>query len=423
MTADAVSSSRVAIVGGGPAGLMAAEGLAAAGLRVDLYDAMPSVGRKFLMAGKGGLNLTHAEAAPDFLARYGARSGQVAPWLAAFGPDALREWARELGTETFVGSSGRVFPVDMKAAPLLRAWLHRLRRAGVGFHMRHRWLGWVESRLCFATPQGERQVEADAVVLALGGGSWRQLGSDGAWVPLLARRGVDIAPLLPANCGFDVVWSEHFRERFAGQPVKSVTATFIDREGICHQRSGEFVVTATGVEGSLIYALSAPLRDALEAGGTALLRLDLAPGKSLERIEAEVSHPRGARSMASHLQSKAGIAGVKAGLLRECTVRETYADPVRLAAAIKDLHLVLQRPRPLDEAISSAGGVRFEALTPGLMLRALPGVFCAGEMLDWEAPTGGYLLTACFASGRAAAAGVVDYLRRPATRTGGMPEE
>jgi len=402
---------RVAIVGGGPAGLMAAEVLSAAGIAVDLFDAMPSVGRKFLMAGKGGLNLTHSEAAERFLGRYGARSGEVAPWLGAFGPQALRDWAAGLGIDTFVGSSGRVFPKDMKAAPLLRAWLHRLRAAGVRFHMRHRWLGWdEEGALRFSTPDGERALAADAVVLALGGGSWAKLGSDGAWVPLLAARGVAVAPLRPANCGFDVAWSEHFRTRFAGQPVKSVVAAFVDVDGMKHSRPGEFVVSATGVEGSLIYALSAPLRDAIAAAGSATLLLDLAPGKSVERLVGEIAHPRGARSMGSHLQSRAGIDGVKAGLLRECAAREDYDDPRRLAAVIKALPLRLTATRPLDEAISSAGGVRFEALDAHLMIRELPGVFCAGEMLDWEAPTGGYLLTACFAAGRVAGGGARDWL-------------
>jgi len=402
-------NGRVAIVGGGPAGLMAAEVLARGGVGVDVYDAMPSVGRKFLMAGKGGLNLTHAEPFAAFVERYGARRGWVAPWLADFGADALREWARGLGIDTFVGSSGRVFPAEMKAAPLLRAWLHRLRAAGVRFHMRHRWLGWDEDGgLRFATPAGEEKVGSGdtAVILALGGGSWARLGSDGAWVPWLRAKSVAVAPLRPANCGFDVAWSDHFREKFSGQPVKSVVATFAER-----RRQGEFVITQHGVEGGLIYALAAPLRDAIETDGSATLLLDLAPGKTLERLIAEIAHPRGSRSMASHLQSRAGIAGVKAGLLRECAAKEDYADPARLAAAVKALPLRIKAPRPLAEAISSAGGVMAEALDEHLMLRDLPGVFCAGEMLDWEAPTGGYLLTACFASGYAAGKGVLAWLQ------------
>jgi len=398
---------RVAVIGGGPAGLMAAEVLAQGGVAVDVYDAMPSVGRKFLMAGKSGLNLTHAEPVPDFASRYGSRRTWVEPWLAAFGADALRGWARGLGIETFVGTSGRVFPAEMKAAPLLRAWLHRLRAAGVRFHMRHRWLGWDDDgSLRFAAPTGDVKVGAGTTVLALGGGSWARLGSDGAWVPWLAQRGVAVAPLRPANCGFDVGWSDHFRDKFAGQPVKSVVATFGGQ-----RRQGEFVITEHGVEGSLIYALSASLRDAIEASGSATLLLDLAPGKTVERLTAEIAHPRGSRSMGSHLQSRAGIAGVKAGLLRECAAKEDYADPARLAAAVKALPLRLSAPRPLDEAISSAGGVMAEAVDERLMLRDLPGVFCAGEMLDWEAPTGGYLLTACFASGYAAAKGALAWLQ------------
>jgi uncharacterized flavoprotein (TIGR03862 family) len=401
------SKPGVAIVGAGPAGLMAAEVLSRAGLAVDVYDAMPSAGRKFLMAGKSGLNLTHAEPFDAFAARYGARRGWIEPWLAGFGPEALRQWTRDLGVETFVGSSGRVFPAEMKAAPLLRAWLSRLRAAGVRFHMRHRWLGWDEAgALRFSTPAGEHEVRPAATVLALGGGSWARLGSDGAWVPWLARRGVAVAPLKPANCGFDAPWSEHFRTKFAGQPVKSVVARFGDES-----RQGEFVVTTQGVEGSLIYAFSAALRDAIERDGGATLTLDLAPGRSLDRLTAEIAHPRGSRSMGSHLQSRAGIAGVKAGLLRECADKADYDDPARLAATIKALPLRLASPRPLDEAISSAGGVERSALDEHLMLRDLPGVFCAGEMLDWEAPTGGYLLTACFASGYAAGEGAIAWLQ------------
>ncbi len=401
----------VAIIGGGPAGLMAAEAASSAGARVDVYDAMPSVGRKFLMAGKGGLNLTHSEPRADFLSRYGERRAYLEPLLAGFGPEALRTWARGLGVDTFVGSSGRVFPSGMKAAPLLRAWLHRLRAAGVRFHMRHRWCGWDEDgALRLAAPQGLRVVRAGAVVLALGGGSWARLGSTGAWVPLLAARGVRVEPLRPANCGFDVIWSEHFRARYSGHPVKSVVLAHTGPDGIESRQQGEFTVTATGVEGGLIYAFSARLRDEIEATGAALLRLDLAPGRDLARLVHELSRQRGSNSMANHLRRRASIEGVKAGLLRELLPAREFADPVRLAAAIKALPLRLVAPRPLDEAISSAGGVAFEALDQRLMIAALPGVFCAGEMLDWEAPTGGYLLTACFASGRAAGAGAVTWL-------------
>lgn len=416
---------RVAVIGAGPAGLMAAEMLAARGGVVDVYDAMPSPGRKFLLAGIGGLNLTHSEPPETFVTRYRERQAELAPLLERFGAAALRTWARGLGIETFVGSSGRVFPTEMKAAPLLRAWLHRLRAAGVRLHVRHRWLGWEDGErdptrgLRFATPAGERRVAADALILALGGGSWAKLGSDGAWVPWLAARGVAVAALRPANCGFDVGrlagnaapgWSPHFLARFTGAPVKSVAARVTDARGQVHERAGECMISATGIEGGLIYALSAPLRDTIEAAGSATLYLDLAPGRSLARLADELTRPRGSRSMASHLRSKAGIEGVKAGLLRECVAQDDFAAPARLAAAIKALPIPLAAPRSLDEAISSAGGVRFEELDDRLMLRALPGVFCCGEMLDWEAPTGGYLLTACFATGRAAGLGAADWL-------------
>jgi uncharacterized flavoprotein (TIGR03862 family) len=404
---------RVAVIGGGPAGLMAAEVLSQSGVHVDLYDAMPSVGRKFLLAGKGGMNITHSEPLADFVQRYGARAERVQPWLDAFNPQAVRDWIHGLGIDTFVGTSGRVFPTDMKAAPLLRAWLHRLREAGVRFYMRHRWLGWRDGALVFASPDGEHAAQADAVILALGGGSWARLGSDGAWVGLLEREQVAVAPLAPSNCGFDVDWSAHFSEKHAGAPLTTVAVESSGADGRQVRRQGQFVVTSTGVEGSLIYALSAPLRDQIAAQGSTTIYLDLAPDFSAERVVAEVTHPRGARSMSSHLQSRLGIKGVKSGLLRECLSREQFGDEAALAAAIKRLPVVLKRARPIDEAISSAGGVRFEAMDADtLMLRALPGVFAAGEMIDWEAPTGGYLLTACFASGRAAGRGALAWLAK-----------
>lgn len=401
----------VAVIGGGPAGLMAAEVMSRAGIRVDVYDAMPSVGRKFLMAGKGGMNITHSEPPARFLSRYGSRSEKLAPMLESFGPDALRAWVHDLGIDTFIGSSGRVFPTDMKAAPLLRAWLHRLREAGVHFHMRHRWSGFGdENKLRFDAPRGELIVQADAVVLALGGGSWARLGSNGAWVPVLAQRGIRVAPLKPANCGFDVAWSAHFSDKYAGEPVKSVTVSYTDAAGQAHIRQGDVMITKTGLEGGLIYALSAGLRDLIEATGSATIHIDLLPGKELSRVIAEVAHPCGSRSMSSHLQSRAKITGVKSGLLRELLPRENFDQPEKLATAIKSLPVKLIAARPLDEAISTAGGVTFEGLDEKLM--AQPGVFCAGEMLDWEAPTGGYLLTACLASGRYAGHGVLEWLKR-----------
>jgi uncharacterized flavoprotein (TIGR03862 family) len=402
----------VAIIGGGPAGLMAAEAAAASGARVDVYDAMASMGRKFLLAGKGGLNLTHSETPASFLSRYGQRADRLAPLLEAFGPKQLRDWAAALGIGTFEGSSGRVFPADMKAAPLLRAWLARLRAAGVRFHVRHRWTGWDDAgALRFETPRGERTASADATILALGGGSWPQLGSDGAWMSLLEQRGVAVAPLLPSNCGFDIGWTPFFRGRFAGEPVKSVIVSYTDREGRARRQPGEFVVTDTGVEGGILYALSAILRDEIVAKGTATLQLDLAPDRSADRLLRELEHPQGRRSMASHMQSRSGLKGVKVGLLREILSTQDFADTKRLVAGIKALPLTLAATRPLAEAISSAGGVPFDALDDNLMLHALPGTFCAGEMLDWEAPTGGYLLTACFASGRAAGAGAIAWLQ------------
>ncbi len=448
---------RVAIIGGGPAGLMAAEVLSRVGpaLSVRVFDTMPSVGRKFLLAGKGGLNLTHGEDFERLKARYFEASAPLQAHLTAFGPDALRAWALTLGVDTFVGSTGQVFPKDMKAAPLLRAWLHRLRATGVQFSMRHRWRGWhAGGALTFDTPTGEVQVSADAVILALGGGSWARLGSDGAWVALLAERGVPVVPLQPSNCGFDVGlrpahvkadlpshagvaalpelpqtrreslkeligsapapqagWTEHFAGRFAGQPFKSVAISFSNTAGQCFNRKGEFVATATGVEGSLIYAASSLLRAEIAAHGSATFTLDLLPHKSIEQVLAEVRHPRGSRSLSSHLKSRLSLDGVKASVLHELLGKDTFNDPVKLAHAIKALPITLVAPRPIDEAISSAGGVRFEALSTALEVQwphaTLPPLFCAGEMLNWEAPTGGYLLTACFASGHAAGQGVL----------------
>ena len=400
----------VAIIGGGPAGLMAAEVLAQSGVQVDIYDAMPSVGRKFLMAGKGGMNITHAEPFDVFLTRYGTRRDQIEPLLRLFSPDTLRGWIHGLGVETFVGTSNRVFPTDMKAAPLLRAWLHRLREKGVRIHVRHRWSGWDEQgTLCFTTADGERSHHADAVVLALGGASWPHLGADGGWVPILSMRDIAIAPLRPANCGFDIAWTPHFRDHYVGEPLKSAAATVGNV-----RKLGECVITGHGIEGGLIYAHSAALRDEIERSGSAMLHFDLLPDWTPQRVLTEVRHPRGSRSLTSHLQSRLGLKGIKANLLREVLSAEQMRDPALLAHTIKNLALHLIATRPLSEAISTAGGVAFEELDDQLMLRKMPGVFCAGEMLDWEAPTGGYLLSACFASGFTVGTGALNWLKKAA---------
>lgn len=414
------NSARLAVVGGGPAGLMAAEAANARGIDVDVYEARGSVGRKFLLAGKGGLNLTHSDPLPLFVERYGARRAEVGRWLAAFDSDALRAWARDLGIDTFVGTSGRVFPKDLKAAPLLRRWVHRLRERGVRFHVHHYCTGWSpDGSLRFDTPRGTRPVAADAVVLALGGGSWPQLGSDGRWTAWLGERDVAIAPLLPSNCGFDIGWSEHFAAKYAGAPVKSVCVSTMDEHGLlAPPLQGEFVITAGGIEGSAIYALSRELRDRIATHGSAEIRLDLVPGRDPARVRAELSQARDGRSLTEHLRRRVGIEGVKAGLLYEVLPRSAMHDVEQLASAIKSLPLILRRPRPIEEAISSAGGVRFEALEDRSMLRSLPGVFCAGEMIDWEAPTGGYLLTACMASGKLAGEGAAAWIERTAATAG-----
>ena len=407
------------VIGGGPAGLMAAEVLAEGGVEVDVFDAMPSVGRKFLLAGKGGLNLTHSEALDVFIGRYRGRAQVLDPVVRAFGPAALRDWAQALGVDTFVGTSGRVFPCDMKAAPLLRAWLHRLRHRGVRFHMRHRWGGWdAQGHLRFDTPAGQALASSRATVLALGGGSWSRLGSDGAWVPWLRACGVPVRDLQPSNCGFDVGWTEHFASRHAGAPMKSVAITWRDpaadvgSPGELHTRQGEFVVTAGGIEGSLVYAASAALREDIARQGQAGFTVDLLPGRTPEAVAAALAHPRGPRSLATHLKTRLGLDGVKRALIHECLPREVVGDVAALARALKAVPVTVRACRPIDEAISSAGGVGFESLDEHLMLRELPGVFCAGEMLDWEAPTGGYLLTASMATGRAAGQGALRHLQR-----------
>ena len=423
---------RVVVVGAGPAGLRAAEVLSSAGVQVDVFDAMPSVGRKFLLAGRGGLNLTHSEDHAVLMSRFGSATEALSAPLNAMGGTELREWAHGLGVDTFVGSSGRVFPRDMKAAPLLRAWLQRLRAQGVRFHMRHRWIGFVadgqgaqggsadaiSQHLKFETPLGEVTVQAYACVLALGGASWARLGSDGAWVPWLRHLGVEVAELRPSNCGFDVAsetedgqllqgWTAHFSQRHAGAALKNVAITFEAHGQTVFSQRGEFVVTETGVEGNLIYAASSWLRDEIQRRGRAVIHLDLLPMRSAEYVTAELTRPRGSRSLSTHLKSRLGLADVKAALLYECLTKKQMADPQCLTRSIKALPITVVTTRPIDEAISCAGGVRFEAMTADYMLSALPGVFCAGEMLDWEAPTGGYLLTACMATGEHVAKGVL----------------
>lgn len=405
---------RVAIIGGGPAGLMAAETVRAAGHAVDLYEAKGSPGRKFLIAGKGGLNLTHSDPQDVFVSRYRERATEVGTWLADFDGPALREWAAGFGVETYVGTSGRVFPVDRKAAPLLRGWVRRLKEQGVRFHVQHRWTGWQDDgALRFETPDGVATVQADAVVLAMGGGSWPELGSDGAWVAPLAARGIDLAPLKPANCGFDIDWTPYFRDRQAGAPLKPVVAHWLGLDGQERTQQGECVITANGIEGSLIYALAADLRDRLARDGQVQLQLDLLPGQTEAQLLDKLHKPRQGRSFGEHLRRQLGLSGVKSALLFEVLGKDAGQLPAEtIAEALKRLTLTPLRPRPIDEVISTAGGVRLDALDDTLMLRDLPGTFCAGEMLDWEAPTGGYLLTACFASGLRAGRGVVEYLAR-----------
>ena len=403
----------VAVIGAGPAGLMAAEGLAEHGFKVQVYEAKPSAGRKFLMAGRGGLNITHSEPAELFVSRYAERAVHMAPLLAAFDANALRDWVHALKIDTFVGSSGRVFPAEMKAAPLLRAWMHRLRGQGVQFYMRHRWLGWdADDALRFATPKGEITIKPSATVLALGGGSWAKLGSDGAWWPWLKEQGVALAPLLPSNGGFETNWSQHFIDKCAGHPLKTASFWVEGARGPGAALRGECMVTQYGLEGGAVYALSAALRTQILQCGAATLYVDLLPDHSAEKVLEEVLRGRGTRSLSSHLRSRLGIQGVKATLLRECLPAEAFDHPSALAAGIKALPITLQACRPLDEAISTAGGVMFEGLTAGLMLSDRPGIFVAGEMLDWEAPTGGYLLNGVLATGRLAGLGVFNWLKQ-----------
>lgn len=402
--------TEVAVIGAGPAGLMAAEVAARGGARVTIYDAMPSAGRKFMMAGRGGLNLTHSEPLPAFLARYAGASARLSSAIEAFSPDALREWSGELGQPTFVGSSGRVFPKAFKASPLLRAWLQRLDAMGVQLKLRHRWTGWdSDGRLLFQTSNGSRSVTAPATVLALGGASWPRLGSDGGWSGVLAQRGVAIAPLRPANCGFPVAWSDVFKARFAGQPLKTIQLTF----GSDSVR-GEAVLTRDGIEGGAIYALSAALRDEIAASGQATLRVSLRPDLDRDRLVRRLSEPRGKQSFSTFLRKAARLSPVGTGLLQEVAMASGVSlsamSPETLARRINHLEIILTGTSALEKSISTAGGISFDELDEDYMLRRLPGVFAAGEMLDWEAPTGGYLLQASFATGAAAGRGVLAWL-------------
>jgi uncharacterized flavoprotein (TIGR03862 family) len=404
------SQTTVAIIGAGPAGLMAAEVLSQRGAGVTVYDAMPSAGRKFLMAGRGGLNLTHSEALPQFLTRYGEATSQLAPAITAFSPHALRDWSEALGQPTFVGSSGRVFPKAFKASPLLRAWLRRLNSMGVQFALRHRWTGWDENnRLLFHTPDGPSSIDARATVLALGGASWPRLGSDAGWAETLAAKGVAMSPLKPANCGFTVAWSDVFRDRFEGHPLKGVALSFGPRAV-----RGETIVTRTGIEGGAIYALSADLREAIAASGQAALRIALRPDLETHDLAARLSAPKGKQSLSNWLRKAAQLSPVGIGLLQEAAiasgVRVPALSPQNLAELINAVPIKLDGTAPIARAISTAGGISFDEIDAGFMIRRLPGTFAAGEMLDWEAPTGGYLLQAAFATGAAAGRGVLKWL-------------
>lgn len=408
---DKALKKKVAVIGGGPAGLMAAEILAGKGLVVNVYDAMPSIGRKMLWAGVSGLNLTHAEAKENFVKRYGVRQKEIGQWLEHFDADDLVRWTNGLGIETFVGSSQRVFPKVMKAAPLVKAWLYRLRGLGVGLYKRHRFMGWsADGDLILETPEGEKRVAVDAVVLAMGGGSWARLGGDGQWTKTLAAKGISLETLQASNCGFNVAWSEIFKESFAGVPVKGVQLSFQYSPTNWQRRNGDFVITAHGIEGSAVYALSASMRESLSQGRETVLYVDLMPGRSEGDLALALSRHRGKASVTSHWRKTIGLEGVKAALVREVLPKEEWSDAQRVAKVLKHLPIVLESTRPIDEAISTSGGVPFDELDAGLMLKKLPGVFCAGEMIDWDAPTGGYLLTACFASGAVVADGVLAWL-------------
>ncbi len=400
-------NERVAVVGAGPAGLMAAEVLGARGVTVDVYEALPSAGRKFLFAGKSGLNISHTEPYEDFLSRFGVARSWLQPALDSFPPGTLRQWVTDLGIETFVGSSGRVFPVGLKAAPLLRAWLRRLAGTGATLHTRHRWRGWDDSgALAFETPEGRTKIDPGATVLALGGASWPRLGSNGVWQEWLLSRGVVLAPFRPSNVGFDVAWSSVFLSRFEGTQIKDVALSLGDETA-----RGDVVVTANGIEGGAVYELSPRLRDAIDRDGACVLTIDLLPDRAEAQIRERLERQRGKRTLSNHLRQSVGLKGAKAGLLREGDHATDLTNAAQLAALIKAFPLPLAAARPVAEAISSAGGVTRDSVTDDYMLKAMPGVFCAGEMLDWEVRTGGYLLSACFATGRAAGAGAAAWLK------------
>ena len=412
MTVTEILTTDVAVIGAGPAGLMAAEVLAKAGRRVTVYDAMASAGRKFLMAGRGGLNLTHSEPLPDFIKRFGAAEAKLAPAIDRFTPADLRAWSDALGQPTFIGSSGRVFPEAFKASPLLRAWLRRLGESGVSFAFRHRWIGWnADGALRFETPDGERLISPKATVLALGGASWAKLGSDGAWVDWLAAKGVSVTPLRPANVAFDVAWSAIFKDRFEGQPLKGIALSFGARAV-----RGEAMVTRAGIEGGGIYALSSVLREAVMANGKAVLRIALRPDLAEDELRSKLAVSRGKQSFSNFLRKAIHLSPVAIGLLQEVTVAEGISigslPPEKLAALINAVPITLTGVAPIARAISTAGGIAFDEIDDAFMLKRMPGVFVAGEMLDWEAPTGGYLLQASFATGVAAGQGAARWLAR-----------
>lgn len=403
----------IAIIGGGPAGLIAAEILSTKGFSVHIFDAKPAVLRKFLVAGQGGLNLTKAESFEVFLSRYSSSAPSLKKHLSNFGPPELITWVNELGFSTFTGSSHKVFPEKMDAVQLRRAWIKRLQQQGVQFHLSNRWIGWNEkNELLFETRQGIHSFKASATILAMGGASWPKTGSDGSWLKILRQEGIKIEPFKPANCGFNVNWSDYFRQKYAGSPLKSVALCFFSEDGKELRQKGEFVISDYGVEGNLIYKFSALIREKINKNGQAIIYVDLKPDWDQQKLATRLSKPRGSRSLSSHIYKTIGLHDVKTGLLREFLPKSVIENPVTLAQAIKSVPIPLISSRPVEEAISTAGGVSFDELSDVLMLIKKPGVFCAGEMLDWEAPTGGYLLTACFSTGKAAAQGAVHWLEQ-----------